>query len=273
MLTTPRHDRERAVPGSFRRTGCIGSEQHVHHSARAESALGHVRTNARLAHQRRLLVSGQCGYRGRTFEFGGVSDHARRRHDGRQDLHRNSECLARPSVPTRSTVGGDLAESGDRGIAVIGDVQRTSRQCPGDPGVDGAEGEIVDDRRHRRRVADVIFQKPRHLRRRLVRSQTETVFEFGHDAFTDGSQVLPTESRSDGHAGAPAPHDGGRTLIGDADRRHGTGVGDGESSDLQNQPRHLEGIELHEAGERRRRNEGSMVKSVHRTVGAHDGGP
>ena len=76
----------------------------------------------------------------------------------------------------------------------------------------------------------------------------------GDDALGHRAEVLPAERRPDRFAGRSVPHDRARPLIGDADRRDRlAGCCRRLPRRVEDESRHLAGVELDEAGERCRR--------------------
>ena len=71
-----------------------------------------------------------------------------------------------------------------------------------------------------------------------------------HQAVTDGAQILPAQSGSDGFSRGPVPHDGRGSLVGDAHGLHGPGVGQGLAGTGEGRIGHHLGVELDEAGHR-----------------------
>jgi hypothetical protein len=168
---------------------------------------------------------------------GGVDDRG-------QDRARHTERLAHAGVP-RALL--HRVEPGDRCVGVVGDVHGTFRQRPREPRVDRAEAELG-------RVAPGrgVREQPPDLRGRLVGCEVDAVLRLRHDALAHGAQVLPAERRADRAAGCSLPHDGGRTLVGDAHPRHHLAVGlrQRRASRVEDERRESGRVEFDEAGER-----------------------
>ena len=74
--------------------------------------------------------------------------------------------------------------------------------------------------KHRSRSAVVgrVGEQPGDLRGRLVRCERQPVLDLGHDALTDGAQVLPPERGRDRLTRGAVPHDRAGALVRDPDR-------------------------------------------------------
>ena len=133
----------------------------------------------------------------------------------------------------------DVEEQGARGVARVGDVGLAAGQVPGEPGVDGAEGELAAPGALAR--AGDRVEEPGELGSREVGVEHEPgpVPESGLVAGLPervtsgrGSSVLPDDRVGHGAAGRPVPEHGRLALVGDADRGHVRGaeprLGEGE---------------------------------------------
>ena len=218
-----RRRREQALPGL---DGALARVEE-HEAPGAVGALRHARRMAGLAEQRRLLVARDAGDRdGGTQQVGdavavdlrGAADFGQQRFTQRRgQAEQGKEFL----VPT---AGMNVEELGAGGIARVGDVKRAAGELPGEPGIDGAEGEFAA-LRPQPRIRDVT-QYPRQLGRREVRIDHESRHRAhapGESrcaqalALGGGAAVLPDDRVVHGDSRHTVPDDRGFALIGDAD--------------------------------------------------------
>ena len=151
----------------------------------------------------------------------GDADATARGHDGRQRTDRNVQERTQLGIPGSSP---DVAQHRAAGVADIGGEHLTAGQLPDQPGVDGADRQIVVDR-------DVtVGQQPFDLRSREVRVEDQPG-PFPHEAEMPGcdefvaalrgATVLPDDRVAVGHTGRSVPGEDGFALVGDPDGRHG----------------------------------------------------
>ena len=98
---------------------------HVEHPTRAERDLGHPRLDASLADERRLLVADEAADRWAAGEGGRLADDVGRVDQPREQSGGHAEHVEHAPAPLASV---EREEAGDRGVGVVGDVQRATRQ-------------------------------------------------------------------------------------------------------------------------------------------------
>ena len=189
-------------------------------ASRPISRLHHSGTKARLADQRRLLISGDSTdgdrdaemFGRRLAEFGGailnLGQHRPRDPEEREKL----------VVPG---AGMDIEQQRPRGVGGVGDVNLAVGQAPDEKAVDGAEGQVSAFRFSAR--AGNIVENPGDLRRREIGVEQQAgalgherlasaLLEFG--AKRRRSAVLPDDRIVDRPAGRPAPDQRRFALVG-----------------------------------------------------------
>ena len=122
-------------------------------------------------------------------------------------------------------------------------MERSFAQRPGQPRVDRADAEVA------RALRVGIVEQRLDLRRREIWRDTQTT-RAELETTTDGAQVLPADAWSDGLAGGAVPHDGGATLVRNADGVDGTGCRERRLGEPDRSRRHRDGVELDETGRR-----------------------
>ncbi len=193
--------------------------------------------------------------------------------------------LAGPTTPLESTTAGRTLrgmrrasrmvsshadpsprESGDPGVAGVGDVQSTVRQGPRHPGVDGAEAEVA--------VAVGVGQVEEHgqLGGRFVGRHPDPLRLEGQ-AGPHRPQVLPADAGPHGDTGRPVPDDGRGALVGDPDAPDRAGGVQGGPGHLEDGTGHGGGVELDEGRRRGGREHLDVVDVVDGPVAVDRRGP
>ena len=217
----PRDRRQQAVD----RLGLGGTDVREHERSRAVGVLRHARRDTRLSEQGCLLVAGDAADRyaqARSVRGNRDAEPPTRRPHLRQARTRHVEQLAEL---VRPVAGTDVVEHRAARVRRIGRVDApigSAGQLPEQPGVDGAEREVVVDGHAAR------MQQPRELRCREVRIEHEPRGAADHRlvpgraqliAAFGGTAVLPHDRARPRLAGAPIPDHDGLALVRDADRR------------------------------------------------------
>ena len=264
-VPTPGDDRDgagRATDGLGRP---VGAQALVEHAPGAERGLGLPGGRAALPDERGLLVAGHAGDGRGAVERGGGAEDAGRVDDGGKDRLGDAQGLEQRRAPAPSVA---VDQAGHPGVRGVGDVQRTVGQDPGDPGVDGAEGQLPPLGPRPVRVGEV--EDGGQLGGRGVGCDPDAL-ALQLEAGADRAQVLPAEARPDRLARRPVPHQGGGPLVGDPDGRHRAAVGQAAGGHLGDGRGDGRAVELDESGERGVGQDGHVVDVLDGGVGAHDG--
>ena len=180
--------------------------------------------------QGRLLITGHAQHRNRraeqigvgNAEISGAIEHLWQQAGG------NLEQLEQLFIPL---LGVDIEQQGARGVAGISLVRLATGQAPQQKGIHGAKAQLATF--GALKGAGHFMQNPAQLGGREIRINQQPglgryrgfmpgVFQLG--AVVSGTAVLPNNRRMDRCASLRIPHQGGFTLIGDADSRHITGT-------------------------------------------------
>ena len=136
-----------------------------------------------------------------------------------------------------------MHEPGHGGVRQVGHVQIAAGECPGDPGVDGAEAQIT------RAIGVGHVEQEGELGRRRVGCDAQPLLAQ-HETHAGRAQVLPSDTGADGLARRSVPHDRRGPLIGDADGVDGTSGCQRGVRAFERGLGHGCRVEFHEAGSR-----------------------
>ena len=214
------------VSSRFAESLRLAAGVHQHEAAGAVGVLGHAGREAGLAEQRRLLVARDAAERdlppAEAREGLAMGEH--RGHDPRQHRTRDPEQLEHVLVPLARA---DVEQQRAARVGRVGEVQRAARELPGEPAVDGAEGELAALRP--RAQPGVAVEQPRELGAGEVRVEQQAgaprhlgLVALGLEprAGVGRAAVLPDDGRRHGSAGGAIPQHRGLALVGDADGGH-----------------------------------------------------